>query len=59
MLVTRTNSNVRAAPSTTAEKIAVIPMGTAVKLMGSDGEWRHVAYEGGTGWVRADNFEPQ
>ena len=56
-LVTRTNSNVRAEASTAAEKIAEIPKGTTVNVLAKDGEWRQVAYEGGTGWVRADNFE--
>ena len=56
-LVTRTNSNIRADPSTTAEKVAEIPKGTTVKVIGKEGEWRQVAYEGGTGWVREDNFE--
>jgi len=56
-LLTRTNSNARAEPSTSAEKVAVIPKGATVTLIASEGEWRQVAYGDVTGWVRGDNFQ--
>src|SRR5262249_12926840 len=55
-LVTRTNSNVRAEPSTNAEKGSRDTKGQNRQGVGKEGEWRQVGYEGGTGWVREDNF---
>lgn len=44
--------NLRALPSTNGAVIAVIPRGTAVKLLGeTSGSWSKISYNGFTGWV--------
>ncbi|WP_027965261.1 peptidoglycan-binding protein [Halalkalibacillus halophilus] len=50
-----TNLNFREGPSTGYDRIATIPQGTIVDLIGtSDSGWLNVRYDGDEGWVSGD-----
>ena len=51
--------NLRAGPGTDFDKVAQIPMGTAVTALGSnaDGSWVVVQYNGKYGWLAKQYLE--
>ena len=53
------NMNLRAGPGTDFDKVAQIPMGTAVTALGSnaDGSWVVVQYNGKCGWLAKQYLE--
>ena len=53
------NMNLRAGPGTDFDKVAQIPMGTAVTALGSnaDGSWVVVQYNGKYGWLAKQYLE--
>ena len=46
--------NMRSAPSTSASKVASLADGTVVKIIGVDGSWYKVDYNGKTGYVSSE-----
>lgn len=52
-LTTRFNSNLRAAPSFTADVVVVVPFDTVLQIEAKteDSDWLRVTYEGQTGWL--------
>lgn len=58
--VTTTDANFRKSNTTSSEKIGVIPKGTVLTILDSDGgSWRRVNYDGKTGWIHTDNLKEQ
>ena len=51
--------NVRAQPSTDAESLAILEEGTEVQVVGTEGEWMKVDYEGKTAYIRGDLLEEE
>ena len=43
--------NMRAKPSTSASLICRVPNGSTVDVIGQDGEWSNIRYNGKTGWM--------
>lgn len=46
--------NLRATPSTNAASIASLKPGTEVRVVGEQGNWYNVVYDGRRGWIRSD-----
>ena len=51
--------NVRAYPSTDAEKLGRIPAGTTVAVAGTYNGWAQITYNGTTAWVSTDYLKPK
>lgn len=51
---TTDNLSLRTAPSTSATRITVIPVGTVVTASAQEGAWYKVTYSGKTGWSHGD-----
>ncbi len=44
-------ANIRAEPSIVAKKVAVLSMGTRVKILSTQNDWAQISADGVTGWV--------
>ncbi len=52
-----TNVNVRVSPDETAERLGILTGGTSVDLLGNEGDWCKVSYNGQVGYVKAEYVE--
>ncbi len=48
------NVNVRVAPSETAEKMGIVTGGETLDLVGTEGDWSKVIYNGQVGYVKSE-----
>lgn len=53
-MVTNVQCNVRAEPSTESESLGILDEGTEVTVLGDEGEWKIVEYEGQNAYIRGD-----
>jgi mannosyl-glycoprotein endo-beta-N-acetylglucosaminidase len=51
---TPNNLNLREAPSTSSKVLGSIPNGSKIEILGTNGTWNKVKYDGQTGWVHGD-----
>lgn len=49
----------RPSPGTSGEPLAIVPEGATVEVIGRDGNWRKVKWNGRTGWLYSDYLRPQ
>lgn len=52
-----TNVNVRMSPNETAERLGILTGGTTVDLLGREGDWCKVSYNGQVGYVKGEYVE--
>lgn len=53
----RVMCNVREAPSTDSQSLGLLQEGTEVQVLGDEGEWKKVEFEGKTAYIRGDLLE--
>ncbi len=51
---TTTGLRLRPSPGTSGAPIAIVPEGATVEVIGRDGNWRKVTWNGRTGWLYSD-----
>jgi mannosyl-glycoprotein endo-beta-N-acetylglucosaminidase len=51
---TPNNLNLREGPSTSSKTLGSIPNGSKIEMLGTNGTWDKVKYDGKTGWVHGD-----